>query len=50
MSSLQQIVEQMFLNPATALENLKTAAIEYARAVDAKDQPKNKPAPFKRRI
>jgi hypothetical protein len=51
MRSPQQIVEQMMIDPAEALENLKKAAIQYARAIEAKDDLKNnKPAPFPRRI
>jgi hypothetical protein len=31
-----QLVKRMFVDPVTAEENLKTAALEYAKAIAAK--------------
>ena len=45
-----QLVKRRFVDPATAEENLRKAAVEYARAIAAKNLKKDEPTPFVRRI
>jgi hypothetical protein len=48
METVQQLVKRMFVDPARAEENLRKAAIEYVRALEAKQNRGH--APFERRI
>lgn len=49
MELAQHIVKRVFLDPSKAEENLKNAAIEYVRAIEAK-QSQERPSPFVRRM
>ena len=48
METAQQIVKRMFVDPARAEENLRKAAIDLVRAIEAKENKDH--APFERRI